>query len=136
MSQKESLMCTTSYQLQCLSRRQKVRFLLKSLLLMNKESVLLGTMNQKYYLRDFLKVCLTYHISPTHTLPFKNTESIVVNNMMGSLNAFSPRPKIKLPNFDGVNPRGWVKKCHKYFTIFAIADHQKLELASMYLVGK
>ena len=28
------------------------------------------------------------------------------------------------------------KKCQKYFAIFAIADHQKLELATMYLVGK
>ena len=34
------------------------------------------------------------HVSPTQTLPFKNTESIVGNKMIGSLNAFSPRPKI------------------------------------------
>ena len=76
------------------------------------------------------------HISPTHTLPFKKTESIVRNSMMGSLNAFSPRPKIELPNFDKVNPRGWVKKCQKYFTIFAVNDHQKLEIAAMYLTSK
>ena len=76
------------------------------------------------------------HISPTHTLPFKKTESIVGNSMMGSLNAFSRRPKIELPNFDGVNPRGWVKKCQKYFTIFAVNDHQKLEIAAMYLTSK
>ena len=29
-----------------------------------------------------------------------------------------------------------IKKCQKYFAIFAIADHQKLELAAMYLTGK
>ena len=28
------------------------------------------------------------------------------------------------------------KKCQKYFTIFSIADHQKLKVAAMYLSGK
>ncbi|KAL4281537.1 hypothetical protein GQ457_03G002250 [Hibiscus cannabinus] len=57
-------------------------------------------------------------------------------SQMGSSGNFIPRPKIELPFFEGQNPRGWIKKCQKYFSIFAIPEHQKIEIASMYLNGK
>ncbi|XP_039023154.1 uncharacterized protein LOC120155744 [Hibiscus syriacus] len=46
------------------------------------------------------------------------------------------RPKIELPFFDGSNPRGWLQKCLKYFSLCSIADEQKVEVATMYLTGK
>ncbi|KAL4351905.1 hypothetical protein GQ457_06G037700 [Hibiscus cannabinus] len=46
------------------------------------------------------------------------------------------RPKIELQMFDGINPRGWIKRCQKYFTLFDIPEEQKMDLASMHLEGK
>ncbi|KAL4281431.1 hypothetical protein GQ457_03G011630 [Hibiscus cannabinus] len=51
-------------------------------------------------------------------------------------NSFLPRPKIELQQFEGINPRSWVRKCDKYFSIFNIPEYQKVEMASMYLTGK
>lgn len=31
---------------------------------------------------------------------------------------------------------GWVKKCQRYFSMFSVAEDQKVDIASMYLVGK
>ncbi|KAL4281913.1 hypothetical protein GQ457_03G031000 [Hibiscus cannabinus] len=49
---------------------------------------------------------------------------------------FTPRPKVELQVFDGENPRGWIRKCLKYFAIFDVPEDQKLEIAGMYLTGK
>ncbi|KAL4296511.1 hypothetical protein GQ457_12G010960 [Hibiscus cannabinus] len=38
--------------------------------------------------------------------------------------------------FDGTNPRGWVKKCEKYFTLLGIPEKQNMDLASLHLEGK
>ncbi|KAL4281742.1 hypothetical protein GQ457_03G022050 [Hibiscus cannabinus] len=57
-------------------------------------------------------------------------------SQIGNSGNFMPRPKIELPFFEGQNPRGWIKKCQKYFSIFAIPEYQKVEIASMYLNGK
>ncbi|KAL4319829.1 hypothetical protein GQ457_18G007350 [Hibiscus cannabinus] len=46
------------------------------------------------------------------------------------------RPKIELQMFDGINPRGWIKRCQKYFTLFDIPEEHKMDLASMHLEGK
>ncbi|KAK8983583.1 hypothetical protein V6N11_073987 [Hibiscus sabdariffa] len=55
------------------------------------------------------------------------------NNNQQSLNLC---PKIELQFFDGDNPRSRVRKCDKFFTIFSIPDASKVEIASMYLVGR
>ncbi|KAL4284548.1 hypothetical protein GQ457_16G010190 [Hibiscus cannabinus] len=51
-------------------------------------------------------------------------------------NTYLSKPKIELQFFDGDNPRSWIRKCQKYFSIFQIPESQKLKLASMYLTGK
>ncbi|KAL4271596.1 hypothetical protein GQ457_13G023790 [Hibiscus cannabinus] len=84
---------------------------------------------------------------PSHiSLNIKNPEQQIKTKGMeyemeerhqsNSPNTFIPRPKIELQTFDGENPRGWVRRCQKYFSIFAIPEFQKMEIASMYLVGK
>ncbi|KAL4281132.1 hypothetical protein GQ457_03G012130 [Hibiscus cannabinus] len=52
------------------------------------------------------------------------------------MDIFTPRPKIELPFFGGSNPRGWIRKCEKYFSIFSVPDSQRLEVAAMYLQGR
>jgi len=44
--------------------------------------------------------------------------------------------KIEFPQFDGRNPMGWVKKCSKYFNLYRTPSHQKIELASLYMIGQ
>ncbi|KAL4291221.1 hypothetical protein GQ457_14G001230 [Hibiscus cannabinus] len=53
-----------------------------------------------------------------------------------STGIYFPRPKIEIPSFDGTNARGWVRKCDKYFSLFNVPDNQKMEIATMYLVGR
>ncbi|XP_038995777.1 uncharacterized protein LOC120120131 [Hibiscus syriacus] len=57
-------------------------------------------------------------------------------NPFGNPSSVLPRPKVELPLFEGNNPRGWVRKCQKFFNLFGIHEEQKLEIAAMYLVGK
>ena len=45
-------------------------------------------------------------------------------------------PKVEFRVFEGSNPRVWIKKCMKYFNLCKILDHQKVDLASLYLIGK
>uniref|UniRef100_A0A803MB64 Chromo domain-containing protein n=1 Tax=Chenopodium quinoa TaxID=63459 RepID=A0A803MB64_CHEQI len=60
----------------------------------------------------------------------------------GSLNRSNPtrtlgmNPKLEFPKFNGLNPRIWVKKCYKYFTLCKIADDQKVDLASLNMIDK
>ncbi|XP_039066152.1 uncharacterized protein LOC120211739 [Hibiscus syriacus] len=49
---------------------------------------------------------------------------------------FLPKPKIELQFFDGTNPRSWIRKCEKYFSIFDVPELQKLEIAAMYFTSK
>ncbi|XP_039039589.1 uncharacterized protein LOC120177547 [Hibiscus syriacus] len=46
------------------------------------------------------------------------------------------RPKIEFPFFEGVNPRGWLQKCLKYFSLCNVPNEQRIEVATMYLTGK
>ncbi|KAL4291734.1 hypothetical protein GQ457_14G021280 [Hibiscus cannabinus] len=55
---------------------------------------------------------------------------------MYNFRGLSLRPKIELTMFDGSNPRGWVKKCQKYFSLLEIPEEQKVDLAAMHLEGK
>ena len=45
-------------------------------------------------------------------------------------------PKIQCPTFNGINPRNWVKKCNRYFSLCKIAEESKVELASLYMIDK
>lgn len=45
-------------------------------------------------------------------------------------------PKVEFPKFDGNNPRVWIKKCCKYFSMYKIPEEQKVDLASLNMVDK
>ena len=47
-----------------------------------------------------------------------------------------PLPRVELPTFRGENPRGWLRKCRKYFKMNTIPAHQRVEVVSYYLEGK
>jgi len=44
--------------------------------------------------------------------------------------------KLEFPPFDGGNPRSWIKKCAKYFSLCKTPENQRVELASLYMVGR
>ncbi|KAE8673195.1 hypothetical protein F3Y22_tig00111807pilonHSYRG00050 [Hibiscus syriacus] len=56
--------------------------------------------------------------------------------LFGSSGPMLPQPKLDLQMFDGSNPRGWVRKCQKYFNLVGVPEEQKLDVAAMYLMGK
>ncbi|KAE8661535.1 hypothetical protein F3Y22_tig00113725pilonHSYRG00880 [Hibiscus syriacus] len=56
--------------------------------------------------------------------------------LFGSSGPILPCPKLELQMFDGSNPRGWVRKCQKYFNLLGVPEEQKLDVAAMYLMGK
>ncbi|XP_060210958.1 uncharacterized protein LOC132637972 [Lycium barbarum] len=37
------------------------------------------------------------------------------------------------PEFDGTNPRGWLRKCEKFFELYHIPEHEKLNYASIHV---
>ncbi|XP_021765492.1 uncharacterized protein LOC110730018 [Chenopodium quinoa] len=45
-------------------------------------------------------------------------------------------PKIQFPTFDGSNPRIWIKKCSRYFSLCKIANEVRVDLASLYMIDK
>ena len=66
-------------------------------------------------------------------------KSSEVNEDMSSIGeklSFRFLPKLEFPSFDGSNPRNWVKKCSRYFSLCKIPDHQRVDVASIHLVGK
>ncbi|KAL2930706.1 Transcription factor bHLH25 [Bienertia sinuspersici] len=44
--------------------------------------------------------------------------------------------KIEFPQFDGSNPRIWIKKCNRYFLLCKIPEDRKVDLASLHMIGK
>ncbi|KAL4309278.1 hypothetical protein GQ457_01G012100 [Hibiscus cannabinus] len=78
-------------------------------------------------------------------LKMKVGEVIKDESAIDTLNPHNPgsntrssnfRPKIELPMFEGSNPRGWIKKCQKYFALLEIQEEHKMDLASMHLEGR
>ncbi|KAL4348542.1 hypothetical protein GQ457_17G027610 [Hibiscus cannabinus] len=57
-------------------------------------------------------------------------------NIMGNSKGCNFWPKIELHMFDGTNPRGWIKRCQKYFNLLEIPEDQKMDLVAMHLEGK
>lgn len=45
-------------------------------------------------------------------------------------------PRIELPMFSGANPREWIRKCTKFFTIYQIAEQWRMEVIELYLEDK
>ncbi|XP_026396304.1 uncharacterized protein LOC113290936 [Papaver somniferum] len=63
-------------------------------------------------------------------------ESNSNNEFHLSTSNFHHYPKIDFPRFDGSNPRGWLRKCERYFHINSIDPAKQVELASIHLDGK
>lgn len=45
-------------------------------------------------------------------------------------------PKLEFPKFDGSNPRMWLKKCSKYFTLCNIPEDQRVDMACLNMIDK
>jgi len=58
----------------------------------------------------------------------KHEEETLITRGISTFN-----PKVKFLTFDRANPRGWIKKCTKYFNLCKIPGNQKMELTSLYL---
>ncbi|OIS98583.1 hypothetical protein A4A49_06904 [Nicotiana attenuata] len=47
-----------------------------------------------------------------------------------------PKGKLMFPEFDGTNPRAWIRRCDRYFEIYKVPDHQKMTYIAMHLKDK
>ncbi|XP_075112396.1 uncharacterized protein LOC142182219 [Nicotiana tabacum] len=50
--------------------------------------------------------------------------------------AEDPKGKLMFPEFDGTNPRAWIRRCDRYFEIYKVPDHQKMTYIAMHLKDK
>lgn len=44
-------------------------------------------------------------------------------------------PRWELPNFEGHEPKVWIRQCERYFTQYRVGDEQRVETAALYLNG-
>lgn len=44
-------------------------------------------------------------------------------------------PKVEFPSFDGKDPKGWIKKCTRYFGLCRINKDQKVDLVTLLFKG-
>lgn len=44
--------------------------------------------------------------------------------------------RVDFPRFNGDDPRGWLRRCQRYFMFNPMTDLEKVMLASMHLDGK
>ncbi|KAE8658688.1 Phosphoglycerate mutase-like protein 2 [Hibiscus syriacus] len=89
-------------------------------------------MNQKLQLPDNVASASEVKMDSEGINDNKNSSK----GLFGSSGSILPRPKLELQMFDGSNPRGWIRKCQKYFNLLGVPEEQKLEVATMYLMGK
>ena len=54
-------------------------------------------------------------------------------NVTGSNQIGLPMPKMEIPLFDGHNPRWWVRRCERMFSLYNVAEQQNVTLAAAYL---
>nr|XP_009760314.1 PREDICTED: uncharacterized protein LOC104212668 [Nicotiana sylvestris] len=47
----------------------------------------------------------------------------------------APAPKWELPYFEGHEPKGWIRKCERYFNLYRTPDNLKVEVTALYLNG-
>lgn len=69
----------------------------------------------------------------------RNGASESPRNSFIGVNSTRPQgmiPKLQFPTFDGTNPRNWIKKCSRYFTLCNIAEECRVNLASLYMTEK
>lgn len=46
------------------------------------------------------------------------------------------KAKLNFPEFDGANPRGWLRKIEKLFTIYKIPESEKLDYITIHMKHK
>jgi len=62
-----------------------------------------------------------------------------VNTPGNGGNQFQFNPKVEFPCFDGHDPKRWIKKCTRYFSLCKIQDDQKVPAGvwfGSYIMGR
>jgi len=65
----------------------------------------------------------------------KDRGEIRLNTVNQGGNPVHFNPKIEFPVFEGNDPRGWIKKCTRYFGLCKVNEDQRVDLASLSLKG-
>lgn len=79
-----------------------------------------------------------YSYNPFHSNPFPWPQSMEGGYLRPHHSLFLPfsLPKMDFPRFDGKDPRGWFKKCEKFFQLNPMLDvRSKVLYVALYLEG-
>ncbi|KAJ9548687.1 hypothetical protein OSB04_021230, partial [Centaurea solstitialis] len=82
---------------------------------------------------DEEEITVTGDIGSSERDPKKGLDSFIKNNHFET-SLFS-MPKVKLPLFEGIDPRGWIIKAELYFQVHQTPPPQKLKLTQMCMDG-
>lgn len=44
-----------------------------------------------------------------------------------------PLPQLEFSMFNRENPRSWVRRCEKYYEVYGVNEHKKLELTTIHM---
>lgn len=85
---------------------------------------------------QFVVLCKHLGIPPTTD----SSESSIAQHQQPIIHLASGNliryPKIDFPRFDGTNPRGWIRKCNRFFQLNFVDDLKRVDLASIHFDGK
>ncbi|KAL3516698.1 hypothetical protein ACH5RR_023600 [Cinchona calisaya] len=74
---------------------------------------------------------------PTPSMKKSTEKELITGVKEKQSKAVLPNPsKIELSMFGGENPRDWIRKCNKFFTVYQIEGAHSMELIEIYLEGK
>jgi len=58
------------------------------------------------------------------------------NHMQFQHKAVAKGPKLSFPEFDGLDPDGWIRKAEKYFELVRVPNEGRVQIVVMYIKGK
>ncbi|XP_026378323.1 uncharacterized protein LOC113272740 [Papaver somniferum] len=64
--------------------------------------------------------------------PFTNLHQVIHNFSNTESRKFTRTPKVDLPRFNGINPRGWALKCDRYFSLHKFPEDERVDMAAIH----
>jgi hypothetical protein len=78
----------------------------------------------------------TYHQFTSQNTPNTFHQPNPFHNQLQFHKAIAKGPKLSFPEFEGIDPDGWIIKAEKYFELVGVANEDRVQLAVLYIKGK
>ncbi|XP_062203827.1 uncharacterized protein LOC133906051 [Phragmites australis] len=77
----------------------------------------------------------TMHPNSYASIPFKIGDAPSLGTMSFSSQLAAAMPQLSFPQFDGNNPKLWIKRCETFFELYEIPPHLWVKVSTMHFVG-